>query len=229
LLNRLDKYFRGWESTFETTSMIFDTSFDFAKLQEWSDTSWDMNFVNQAEESAIEIDVLDAENVVVEIPEDVAIATDPPILESQHPSHTTTIQIQDEHNVFFWLSIAFNVCFFWLLLMLVYERCCRRFFFHKHVFDPSLASEERLVFLQRQHDKDEFIDSPQDHEESSMLEIQEEDDPQQQQQLPQQYQLDSIVDSLVPTHMEPHSKPDSKVPLKNVTQRRYLESSLKVV
>jgi hypothetical protein len=226
LFNNLDKYFRGWESTYETTATTVDTSFDFTKLQEWSEISWDMHFVNQAQESATELDVLDAENVTVEIPEDVAIATDPPIFEPQHPSHTTIIQIQDEHNVFFWLSIAVNVCFLWLLLLFLYERCCRQYFVNSDI-DPSLASEEKIQFLQPQHDKDEFSDYPQVEESSILPQLSDDEELQQQQR--QGYHLDSSNDSTMSTNLDLLPTRASQVTPTNDTQYRFIEPSLKVI
>jgi hypothetical protein len=222
LLNKLDKYFRRWENTYETTTTAFDTSFDFTKLQEWSEIPWDMQFTIQAQEPATELEVLDAANVIVEIPEDVAIATDPPINESQHPSHTTTIQIQDEHNAFFWLSIAFNICFLWLLFLLLYEKCCRGYFFQND-FDHSLTSEEKQEFLQTQHDEDKATDNPLDVE--RILEDEEEGEPQQ----PQQFYLDAINDSSISKSMSTHTKRTSKPSQNNNTLNKDNERSFKII
>lgn len=125
LLRGLDKYFAPWQDKLQELLVTTETAFDFSLLKEWNDDKFDIQLDTQADESPGMTTVSGSGNDSVQVPDDVASATFAPSQENQRPVHKATIQVTDEDNAILFLSVAINICFIWIISVLVYEYCCR--------------------------------------------------------------------------------------------------------
>ena len=120
LLKGVEKYFAPWQDKIAQVLVTTETSFDFALVEEWN-TDVDMELESQKDESSAMTDVPTSNNTVVHVPDDVAADTQG----DKKPVHKATIHVQDEDNAILFLSVAVNICFFWIISVLIYEYCCR--------------------------------------------------------------------------------------------------------
>jgi hypothetical protein len=125
LLRGLEKYFAPWQDKIQQVLVTTETAFDFTLLKEWNDDKFDIQLNTQADESSGLMNVTGSDNNTVQVPDDVASATLAPSQKNQRPVHKATIHVTDEDNAILFLSVAINICFFWIISVIVYEYCCR--------------------------------------------------------------------------------------------------------
>jgi hypothetical protein len=153
LLNGLGTYFANMEQKILQTLTTAETAFDFTKLQEWAAVQADLQLDNNSKEPIDTSSANDSGNHVIPqavtkptnppaggqptpVPQSASQPTPvppaasqltplPPAASQPTPVHKATIQVQDDDNAILFISVAFNICFFWIISVLLYEYCCR--------------------------------------------------------------------------------------------------------
>jgi hypothetical protein len=163
LLHDLESYlgYPAWEALASSSSTTrVRTQFDFSKLREWEAGAKDVVLETQAEETTQTEGVKDSDNVIVEVPKDVAdgsaneqqpssgssnqggsSSTSESVENSKekqrHGPYDTVgknktalgrfeIHVHDDDQWILFMSLAFNLCFVWVISVVAFDCCCKK-------------------------------------------------------------------------------------------------------
>ena len=146
LLTGLEKYFAKWQDKIGEILTTTETAFDFTLLEEWN-KYFNMELEGQKEESSTMTNVPGTD---VHVPDDVAAATFAPSSDAQKPVHQATIHVTDEDNAILFLSVAINICFIWIISVLIYEYCCRPRWNATVVAKDKRNKEENVLLMEQE-------------------------------------------------------------------------------